>query len=105
MASRKFVFGEPVIYSKFKYSTCPGPRASDISPAPRGEAYEYRVNKFWRVAEQLDEGTVVVVTRRGKRHQVQCDDPNLRRPTLWERWRYAADFPGPALLAAATRMA
>ncbi|MCH5376605.1 MAG: hypothetical protein JJ992_21760 [Planctomycetes bacterium] len=98
MSIRQFSPGEPVIYRKFKYGASPGPRASQIAPDPRGELYAYHVDKFWIVEEQPDETMLIVLTRRGKRHRVRVDDPNLRRPNWWERWCYAARFPRQILL-------
>jgi hypothetical protein len=98
MSVRRFTPGDPVIYRKFKYSASPGPRASEIAPDARGESYAYHVDKFWIVAEQPDDSSVVVLTRRGKRHRVPLNDPNLRRPSWWERWCYAARFPRQVLL-------
>ncbi|MCC6783542.1 MAG: hypothetical protein IT457_11935 [Planctomycetes bacterium] len=85
--------GDPVVYTMRKVSPHPGKRAHDIDPAPRGELYVYLVDKLWAVAEVRDDGQLVVVTRRGKRYVLAKDDPNLRRPTLWERLRYWARFP------------
>jgi hypothetical protein len=85
--------GQPVVYRKLKYSSRPGPRAVRIVPSARGEQYAYEVDKYWIVAETREDDSVIVITRRGKRHRVRCDDPNLRRPTLWERLRYASRFP------------
>lgn len=98
MAIRKFSPGEQVIYRRFKCTSCPGPRAAHVSPSPRGEHYAYQVDKFWIVLEEQDDGTVVVLTRRGKQHSVRHDDPNLRRPSWWERIRFGHCFPSPTLL-------
>ncbi len=91
--------GEPVIYRKCKYSSHPGRRACEVIPSRRGEDYLYRVDKFWMVAETRDDDTVVLVTRSGKRHVVRRDDPMLRRPSIWERLRFADRFPRQAVLA------
>ena len=93
MFHRTLQVGDQVIYTVRKVSTHPGPRAHDIDPAPRGEQYVYLVDKLWVVAEVQADGRVVLITRRGKRHVVAVDDPALRRPTLWERFRYWARFP------------
>jgi hypothetical protein len=85
--------GDPVIYTVRKVSSHPGRRAHDVDPAPRGELYTYLVDKLWVIAELLDNGQVVVLTRRGKRHVIALADPALRRPTLWERLRLRARFP------------
>jgi hypothetical protein len=87
--------GEPVIYCKSKYSSRPGPRARAVEPSPRGEDYLYQVDKYWVVAETPNNDTVVLQTRRGKRHVVRRDDPRLRRPTIWERFRFGSRFPSP----------
>jgi hypothetical protein len=60
------------------------------------------VDKFWIVVEECSDDIVVLLTRRGKRHYVRRNDPNLRRPSLWERIRYGYQFPSPALLSPAS---
>ena len=85
--------GDPVIFCMNKFSTDPGPRAEDIRPAAHGETYSYLVPKYWRVEQQNRDGTLVLVTRRGKRHVVSPVDPRLRSASLWERWLYGHRFP------------
>jgi hypothetical protein len=91
--SRTFGPGDPVIYHKTKYSTSPGPRAREVTPTPHGEDYAYVVDKFWLVKESRDDGTVVLITRRGKEHQVRKDSPNFRHARWWERLLYSGRFP------------
>ncbi len=100
---RQFEPGDLVVYCKTKHSPRPGPRAKQIDPEPRGEDYTYRVDKYWVVMDLRDTGDVVVQTRRGKRHLLPADDPNLRHATLSERWLKARRFPAfdPALPASA----
>ena len=81
MAKPRFSPGEQVIYRRFKYTSCPSPRATHVIPSPRGEHYAYHVDKFWIVEEVRDDGMLVLVTRRGKRREVAADDPRLRRPS------------------------
>lgn len=102
---RRFHRGDPVVYRKQKASTRPGPRAQDVEPALRGETYAYVVEKQWRVADANEDGLVALVTRRGKVHVTDADDRNLRRPSLWERWRWRHRFPAlsEAELSAAAR--
>jgi len=88
--------GEPVIFRRAKFSTRPGPRAELVEPAPRGETYSYIVEKFWVVREVRHDGKLVLATRSGKLHVVDADAPQLRRPSLWERWRHRARFPSMA---------
>jgi hypothetical protein len=92
MAHKDFQPGDPVIYRKFKHSERPGPRAKNVHPAAKGEEYVYEVDKFWVVCENRGE-SLVLVTRRGKQHIVERNNPSLRRPNLLERWYYRDRFP------------
>lgn len=94
MAS-KFRPGEAVIYLVTKRSTHPGPRATEIRPAKRGDSYTYHVEKYWRVKETRDDGSLVLCTRKGKERVCREDDPNIRRPGLLSRWLLAKRFPQP----------
>ena len=87
--------GDPVIFRKVKISTCPGPRAISVHPQGSGETYTYQVDKFW-VVDDATGDTLLVRTRRGKVHEVDISDPNLRRPNLIERFLYRDRFPEPA---------
>ena len=84
--------GDYVIYRKTKFSSQPGPRATDVRPSPNGDTYNYIVDKFWIVRHVADDGTLTLQTRRGKTHRVSADDPLLRRPNFFERWRYRDRF-------------
>ncbi len=77
--------GEVVVYRKPKTSVRPGRHAKEVWPAPHGNAYSYVVEKYWRVDAVQPDGRLVLRTRRGKRHTVEADDPNLRRIYWWER--------------------
>jgi hypothetical protein len=92
MPSREFAVGDWVLYRKPKHSVSPGPRASEISPAPSGEFYTYIVEKFWIVREVLPDGRLRLGTRRGKSHLIDPSDPNLRRVSWWQRWIYVRRF-------------
>ena len=92
MGTAQFRKGDPIIFTKTKFSVHPGPRAEDISPASHGESYSYLVRKFWTVVEHRGD-RLLVQTRRGKRHWIDLDDPALRTPTLWEQLRYRERFP------------
>lgn len=87
----QFEVGDWVVYRKTKHSVSPGPRATKIKPSPGGEEYSYQVDKYWVVSE-VHADHLVLHTRRGKRHEVSLDDPNLRRPTWWERWWHRQRF-------------
>ncbi len=82
-----------MVYRKQKSSPRPGRRARGVEPAPHGEAYSYLVDKFWRVDEVRPDGTLLVRTRKGKRHEVAAADPNLRRARWWERLLFGRRFP------------
>ena len=83
--------GDWVVYRKTKHSTTPGPRATNINPSPGGEEYSYQVDKYW-IGAEVHSDHFVLETRRGKRHEVSKDDPNLRRPSLWQRWWHRDRF-------------
>ncbi len=93
MRFRRFQPGDPVIFRKRKAGTCPGPRALNVKPAPRGDSYAYVVEKQWRVSAVDERGRLSLVTRRGKLHVKDATDHDLRRPSLWERWRLRHRFP------------
>lgn len=88
-----FKSGDHIIYRVTKCSASPGPRATCVSPEPRGEHYIYDVDKYWAVVETRADGSLVLETRRGKQHIVSATDPRLRRPNLWERLFLRGRFP------------
>lgn len=90
--------GDLVVFVVSKISREPGPRAHDIHPAPFGETYQYIVEKYWTVRSRAADGTLELVTRRGKIHYVRADDPRLRPARLWERWFHRERFPDLAQL-------
>jgi hypothetical protein len=92
MAKSTLQVGDWVIYRKSKQSAAPGPRAQQVSPSPKGETYNYVVDKFWIVTELMDGSHVKLKTRRGKEHIVPLDDRNLRLLTFWQRWLYRRRF-------------
>ncbi len=85
--------GDKVVYERAKTSNHPGPRAKEIHPAMHGESYFYKVDKFWTVSQIIDDKTLVVVTRTGKSHKIDINDPRLRKATLLERIKNADRFP------------
>lgn len=85
--------GDQVVYRKFKHSVAPGPRARYVDPAPHGEEYTYSVDKFWIVVEIQPDDHVLLETRRGKQHVVECSDMNLRHAHWWEKLLYRGRFP------------
>ena len=89
---KHFRVGDWVVYRKSKHSPHPGPRAANVNPARSGDLYAYTVDKFWVVREVLADGSVVVETRKHKRHVVAAGDPCLRKASLWQRWRFRNRF-------------
>ena len=77
-----------VVYSKQKHSVSPSPRAREVDAAARGETYSYTVDKFWVIKQLIEDGQLLLITRTGKQHAIDQNDPNLRKATLWERWYY-----------------
>ncbi len=90
--SKKFHVGDVVIYKKQKVSTKPGPRAHDIAPAVQDGKFAYVVDKFWVVTDVRDDGTIVARTRRGKEHQINPSDPNLRSVSWWDRFWNRSEY-------------
>ena len=93
MIQQRFRPGDFVIYRKTKHGNRPGPRAENIKPALHGDNYSYTVDKYWVVEEVCDDGTVVALTRRGKRNFLKTDDPLLQRASWWQRMLYRSRFP------------
>jgi hypothetical protein len=93
MFRRPFKPGDRVVYRKTKHSLHPGPRAQDVFPAPGGDDYSYCVDKYWTVTDRTEDDRIVVVTRRGKTHVLDKNDPNLRHARFWERWFLGNRFP------------
>lgn len=85
--------GDAVIYRVTKHSPCPGPRARQVSPSPHGDDYTYQVDKFWLVDRVLEDGRLVIRTRRGKTRVIRPDDVNLRPASWWELLLYRNYFP------------
>ena len=84
--------GDVVVYKKQKNSTRPGPRAHDLAAAVQDGKFSYVVDKYWVVTEVNADGSIVVQTRRGKRHTISRSDPNLRSVNWWQRLRNRAQF-------------
>ncbi len=84
--------GDRVVFAKQKFSTTPGRRSRTVDASRRGEYYAYVVDKYWLVKTVLEDGQVLLVTRRGKEHRFHPNDPRLRAATLWERWRHHQRF-------------
>ena len=93
MAIRNPKVGDWVVYAKDKHSGSPGQRAQEIKASSKGDGYSYLVDKYWVIKEVLDDGHLVLGTRRGKEHVIAVDDPALRGATLWERFLRASRFP------------
>jgi hypothetical protein len=85
--------GDFLIYRKSKASPRPGPRARNVHPSENGDDYYYEVDKYWTVADVLDDGRLLVVTRTGKQVCIAPEDENLRKPGWLERFRYRSRFP------------
>ncbi len=88
----KYKVGELVVYLTEKYSAHPSHRAQLLQPTPKGEFYSYEIIKYWKVVE-INDGKVVIVTRRGKTRIVEATDENLRHAYWWERWFFSSRFP------------
>lgn len=94
---RGFRRGDVVVVARQKYSTSPGPRARDVSPASSGDSYSYIVDKFW-IVKSCQDRELRLLTRTGKEHVISADDFRVRKPTLWERLFVRHKFPSQDLL-------
>jgi hypothetical protein len=88
--------GAPIVYRMQETSSCPSPDAVDVYPSEHGESYDYLANKYWRVEEVLEDGSIVALTPFMEHQHLRRNDPNLRKANLIERLRYANRFPHPA---------
>ena len=85
--------GDLVVYSAQKHSGHPTLNAESVQPEANGEGYRYYVRKYWTVAGISADGSLDIVTRRGKHRRVVANDPLLRRAYWWERLFFADRFP------------
>jgi hypothetical protein len=85
--------GDRVVFTATKHSDHPTPRAEDLEPEPHGEGYSYAVRKYWVVAGINPDGSVKVLTRRGKERMVAASDPRLRPARWWESLLMSSRFP------------
>lgn len=92
LGKSEFQPGDWVVYHKTKWSTDPGPRAQNVQPASGGDQYVYNVDKYWVVSEVRPDGSLVLITRRGKQHVLDSDLPSLRKANWIERFRYRSRF-------------
>lgn len=84
--------GDWAVYRKSKRSPTPGKRAADVVATTKGETYTYVVDKFWVVETTLPDNRIRLRTARGKVHEIEVDDPNLRRPTWLQRLLFRNRF-------------
>ena len=92
MTAKEFQPGDWIIYRMQKRSLSPGPRAANVLPDSKGDAYHYTVDKYWVVESIVDENHIRICTRRGKRHLIAVDDERLHRANWWQRWWYRERF-------------
>ncbi len=85
--------GDFLIYRKSKASPRPGPRARNVQAAENGDDYYYEVDKFWTLADVLDDGRLVARTRTGKQVYLTPEDERLRKAGILERMRFRRRFP------------
>ena len=89
---KQFRVGDKIIYHKPKSSFRPSPKAREVYPFEHGEAYHYIVDKFWKVDRVNNDGTIEVVTRTGKKHQLTTDDPNIKKANPIQHLLYRKRF-------------
>ena len=84
--------GDWAVYRKSKHSSTPGRRAARVVANPKGETYNYVVDKFWVVESVLPGDRLLLRTAGGKSHTIDLSDPNLRRPSLLQRFLWRERF-------------
>jgi len=85
--------GDRVVYTATKHSAHPGPRAEAVQPEQHGEGYWYDVKKYWLVVHVAADGSLTVITRRGKERSIDASDPRLRPARWWEALFLRDRFP------------
>ena len=88
----KLKVGDFIIFRKWKSSTHPSPRAKDIHPTQFGETYYYGIDKYWKVVEIVDDHTIEIETRRGKRHRIETADVQFRRAGVLDKLLHGKRF-------------
>ncbi|MEM8733971.1 MAG: hypothetical protein AAGG44_07110 [Planctomycetota bacterium] len=88
--------GDKVVFAKEKHSGRPGQRAQEVSASQKGDHYSYIVEKYWVVMEVREDGSLLLATRRGKKHELPADHPNLRPASFFERVLLRQRFPSNA---------
>ena len=88
----KLKVGDFIIVRKWKASTHPSPRAKDVFPTQYGDTYRYGIDKYWKVVEIVNDHTVVIETRRGKRHLIETDHVHLRKAGLFDKLLHGKRF-------------
>ncbi len=63
-----------------------------MSATPKGESYNYVVDKFWVVEQVTPAGQLVVRTPGGKSRTLDARDPNLHRARWWHRFQWGNRF-------------
>jgi hypothetical protein len=89
----KYNKGDRIIYKKNKVSAHPTPRARDVHPSSHGDDYHYVVDKYWIVTDIIDEKTIEAMTRTGKKHRLNVEDPRLSKAGFFSRIFNYSDFP------------
>lgn len=89
----QFRVGDSIIYHKPKSSVSPGPRARQVYALEHGEHYHYVVDKFWKVTAVNGDGTIEVITVRGKRIACRSTTPISAKPSPCSSFFTGSAFP------------
>jgi len=84
--------GDWIVYRMTKHGVAPGRRAHHVSATPKGESYNYLVDKFWVIDSVSPNGDLYVRTPGGKTRVISANDPNARRARWWHRLQWGARF-------------
>ena len=81
----KLKVGDFIIFRKWKSSTSPSPQAKNTYPSQSGEMYSYGIDKYWKVVEVVDDQTIEIETRRGKRHRIEKNPSIMRKASFLDK--------------------
>jgi hypothetical protein len=68
-----------ILYREQESSDHPEPGAHDISPAPRGDAYSYLVDRLWRVTRVNRDGSLEATGSNGRVHRLPPHDRHIEK--------------------------
>jgi hypothetical protein len=85
-----------ILYHDQESSDHPEPGARDISPAPRGDAYSYLIDRLWRVKRVNPDGSIEATGPKGHVHHLDAHDPHIEKAGWLRRRRLRRKLGNPS---------